>query len=350
MVSGGLLAAAATFSLISLAAMPAVAVLLLNARHARAAVALSCIGMAIVAAASAAALAVTGGLPAAMDAVLQFNRAYVAAGDTTVAPAAMARYTLALLPMLLLAAGASIGHQRMSVSQRALAIGALTWILSAVFLIVIGRQLFGHYLVVVLPPFAMLATIGALVQWPTRPRDLTFAAALLAAATLVAAPSLYGLSDSEMSSTRAIGRAAAAAGSPARAKTTPEDRILVWGNAAVVYHEAQRRPSTPNLILAPLMTRGYTTEEAIQAEVDRWCSDPPALIVDAGSLSPGVPGMPPLLVGRATLQPDRRIDLLDALRDVAAEHYVLASGLNGYLVYELRAGERPLVGQSCAVP
>ena len=200
------------------------------------------------------------------------------------------------------------------------------WLAIAVNLMAAGRQVYGHYLVIVVLPLAILAAIGALVQLPKTRGQRIVATSMTLVTVAGSVALLIGLAAEEMTFTRAVGAAARSAASEAADMTDHDDRILVWGNVAAVYLESNRRPSSPHLYLAPLMTRGYTTEAMIRDEVARICATPPAVIVDAGSLQPGAPGMPPLLVDRPTLQQQRRVDLLDPLRVVVAEHYRLVPG------------------------
>lgn len=348
--AGALAGMAAMFSPLALAIAIPMLILSVASRRPIASGGLMLLGLALVAAVVISLLTVSGALVASIDATVTFNQSYVAAGGIgDLSARASVRYATALLPLIIPAAGMAIGWRRVPAGTRPLGVAAGTWLLAAVGLVVVARQTYGHYLVLVIPSLAALASLGASVQRPSSRAQRHVA---LAAGAILAAASgtmLVSLTAEELESTQAVTRVSYAAAATVRDHSNDDDRILVWGNAAQVYMVSDRRPSSRYPYLAPLMTRGYTTPEMIDDEVARTCTDPPRLVVDAGSLQSGAPGMPPLLIEREILQPQRRIDLLDPLRAVIAEHYELVSGGDGYPIYELRTSDTQLTGESCVV-
>jgi hypothetical protein len=118
------------------------------------------------------------------------------------------------------------------------------------------------------------------------------------------------------------------------AHTRPDDQIFVWGNTPSIYLDANRAPASAYVYLLPLTTPGFVTDELIATVLEEWTASPPAVVVDAGSSQPGVAGLPPLLVGRPTLELDGRdLDILEPLRTFVRERYVQAATVDGWPVY-----------------
>jgi hypothetical protein len=111
---------------------------------------------------------------------------------------------------------------------------------------------------------------------------------------------------------------------------------LVWGNEPQLYYLADRTPATRFVYLLPLTTPGYVTSAMIDAVRAQLEVNPPALIVDVGSLEPGSPGDPPLLIDRPLRNEDgRNFDILDPLRDFVRQRYALLEVVDGWPVYRL---------------
>jgi hypothetical protein len=73
----------------------------------------------------------------------------------------------------------------------------------------------------------------------------------------------------------------------------------------------------------------------IAATVRDLGTDPPALIVDAGSSAPGAPGFQPLLIPRPIASDGRDLDILDPLRDFVRDRYVELEVVDGWVIYRL---------------
>jgi hypothetical protein len=92
---------------------------------------------------------------------------------------------------------------------------------------------------------------------------------------------------------------------------------------------------TPFSYLYPLVTPGYASEDLIAATVRDLGSDPPALIVDAGSSAPGAPGFQPLLIRRPVASDGRDLDILNPLRDFVRARYLELESVDGWVIYQL---------------
>jgi MFS family permease len=114
--------------------------------------------------------------------------------------------------------------------------------------------------------------------------------------------------------------------------------VFVWGNEPQLYYLADRTPATRFIYLLPLTTPGYVTSAMIDGVRAQLEANPPALIVDVGSLEPGSPGDPPLLIDRPLRNEDgRNFDILDPLRAFVKERYALLEVVDGWPVYRLTA-------------
>jgi hypothetical protein len=110
--------------------------------------------------------------------------------------------------------------------------------------------------------------------------------------------------------------------------------IFVWGNVPELYLDAARPPASRFVYLLPLLTPGYADATTVNGVLAEWQASPPFVIVDAGSTSPGEPGLPQLLIPRATLRLDgRNLDILDPLRAHVAEYYRRAAIVDGWPIY-----------------
>jgi hypothetical protein len=110
--------------------------------------------------------------------------------------------------------------------------------------------------------------------------------------------------------------------------------VFVWGNEPQLYYLADRAPATRFIYLLPLTTPGYVTSAMIDGVRAQLEAKPPALIVDVGSLEPGSPGDPPLLIDRPLRNEDgRNFDILDPLRAFVKERYALLEVVDGWPVY-----------------
>jgi hypothetical protein len=127
-----------------------------------------------------------------------------------------------------------------------------------------------------------------------------------------------------------------ALGSYIRDHAASGSTLFVWGNEPQLYYLADRSPATRFIYLLPLTTPGYATPAMIDGVRAQLEANPPALIVDVGSLEPGSPGDPPLLIDRPLRNEDgRNLDILDPLRDFVRQRYSLLEVVDGWPVYRL---------------
>jgi hypothetical protein len=257
-------------------------------------------------------LAVAGILPAAFDSVVVYNRAYLQLdrfGD--LAQAAYPVLTV-FLPVALLAARGAWPPERVTNA-------AASWLLAAAALIALQGRFFAHYLA----PAAL--PLGVLLHRAGRAHVLV-AAALVVGLRLLPAPST-GQDPREASQ---------AVGEWVRADAEPGATLLVWGFEVNTYLAAGMEPAHRFLYLMPLVTPGYTTDEAVEAFVHDLGARPPTYLVDAEAGSPHWPD------GADFLRPPppgtaggRNLDLLGPLRRFVVDRYEAVAEVAGRRIYRL---------------
>jgi hypothetical protein len=283
------------------------------------------------------ALGLAGVPAAAAFALVRYNAAFgvlAESGDSMLIE--LIHVTLVLSP-LVVAAVLGLNRTLRSARLRPLAIGALLWIVVSIALVAAVGRMELHYLAPLAVPLALLLPAGLPNRATIRRHGLLgaglAASLLLAAATvsvvLISTETAIALSVRSRQSARFESIA-----SWIDSQVPPEGTLFIWGNQTHLYTVAQRVPAAPYVYLLPLITPGFTTQQMISDVVDRWEEQPPAVIVDAGSAAPGQPGMPALLIPRATAVGDLRdFDLLDPIRDFVRERYALATTLEGWPIY-----------------
>ena len=298
------------------------------------------VGMTAAVAVVALGLWITGGIGEALDALIGYNSAYVAVARRLGGAAAFALLpwsVLVLLP-LIIGLGLAVIHRHRLASSR-LALAAAAWIVVQILLIGIQGRFYAHYATLLVAPMAILAGLGIDAAHRTLPRR--------AAALLLGVPLAAGLVISlvvgaagardERAPVQASNQRAEVVAAEIRGRTAEDDTILVWGNDARVYELADRRPAIRFVYLYPLLTRDYVTEVRIADLVAELEQAPPAVVVDTGSLGPGEPGLPPLLIDRPIATDGRDEDLLDPLRALVARDYRLVGVIEGWPLYERSA-------------
>jgi hypothetical protein len=336
LLAGALVAAGV---LISIQAAPAGAALLLIAveRRRTSVVALAIGGLAVLAAAGAV-LAWAGVLPDAVDAILTYNAAYRAAAATSPASLRVVPWvTLSLIPLLALAAAGWLALRRWP-AARPFANPCLAWLGAGLLLLVVQGRFYAHYVVPLIVPLGVLAGVGlADVLSLTRRRAGLGIAAGVAGTLLVAVAVLAGVAGGlqEVRTWSRANRDVHAVAAYIQQYAQRSATIWVWGNQPLIYRASERRPAIRYPYLFPLTTPGYATPQLIdelRAELE---ASPPALIIDAGSLGPGEPGTPPLLIPRPVAAEGRDLDILDPLRDFVRQRYRLVAIVGGWPVYML---------------
>lgn len=335
LVSIQLLPAAALVMILALTLQPA------RSRPTRAAFLLA--GAVMPIAATAAWLGVMGALPAAIDAVITYSAAYVAASagyglnlgkGAAIGTVLLMAYLIIPATIGAFSAGAA-GHPR-----RGVAIVSLLWIGGSVALVVMQGRFYAHYAIPLAVPIGILAGLGLdriavwlrEVRWSGR-RLLVLVP--LAAALVVSVQA--GVWSTTMQMAPAAARFERVEAVSASLRDLPAGTMLVWGKEPRLYDESGRAPATDYIYFYPLTTPGYSTAAMVDDMARELAANPPAVVVDAGSDAPGAPGFLPLLIPRPVLTDGRDLDLLDPLRAFVAEHYQLSATVAGWPVYVLRS-------------
>ena len=293
------------------------------------------IGFFAVASATFIGLWATGILGSAADAVIGYGTAYRAvagpAGGAT--PWALVPWTvLALLPLLLGLGVATVERRKLVDARLALCAGA--WLLAGIVLIALQGRFYAHYATPLVVPGALISGLGmdALLRGARHRTRRLLAVPLGLALVLAYVVGAAGAADEQRPISAANVRARDVA-NQIRATTDADDAIFVWGNDARVYELAQRTPASRSVYLYPLVTPGYATEGRLANVATELSDAPPALVVDSGSLEPGGPGLPPLLIDRPIATDGRDLDLLDPIRAIVRDHYRLVEPIGSWPIY-----------------
>jgi 4-amino-4-deoxy-L-arabinose transferase-like glycosyltransferase len=240
---------------------------------------------------------------------------------------------LVLLPLVAGTGLAAVNRRRLAASRLALASAA--WIVVAVVLVAFQGRFYAHYAAPMTIPMALLAGLGldgAVRATTSGTRRTLLAAPLILAIGIALAVGAAGAAQ-EQAPIRASNERAAQVASVLRSSTDPAASIFVWGNDARVYELAARRPASRYVYLYPLLTPGYATAERIASVEAELAADRPAAFIDSGSLEPGAPGLPPLLIERPVATDGRDVDLLGPLRALVRSGYVAADDGASWLIY-----------------
>ncbi|HET7521612.1 MAG TPA: hypothetical protein VFK61_08770 [Candidatus Limnocylindria bacterium] len=345
---GAPIRAAATGALVSLAlllsvqaapaAVPLAWLLIVGGRGAARRLTWGVIGGAIPLLAVVVWMAATGSLDGALDAVVRYTGAYRAVAAATGAALGgpvMAWTLLALLFLVMPAAMGVVEARHRGGLSRELAHACVAWIALALASFLVQGRLFGHYVIPLAVPLALLAGFGVervrALSRPERGRLL-----LPAVATCLISALAAGVAGAmELNLVAPDHDRSVTAATAVRENSAETDRIWVWGNEPQLYLDSGRSSTTPYPYLYALVTPGYTTPEQVQAMLEALQADPPAMIVDAGSPTPGAPGFQPLLIDRPVASDGRDLDLLEPLRDFVRGRYREVDRSGGWVVYAL---------------
>jgi hypothetical protein len=288
----------------------------------------------VVAAAAGALMVFAGIWWAAADAVLVYNGAYRQLDAISEFPF-IPFFVIIALPLLLPTLGGLLSLGGASANKR-VAFACVLWLAAFVLALFMQRRLYGHYLLIAVPPLGILAAFGMERMTRGTSRDRSGLALLV---MHVVVTSCVALAISNLIGHRqqvdiaTANEQAQAVAHRAAQLTHTGDSIFVWGNAPRVYELAMREPATRYIYLFPLITQGYTTAADIDAVRVQLSEHAPELIVDAGSRVVGGPGLPPLLIKRPSGSDGRDLDLLDPLRDFVRANYVPAGVIDGWPIY-----------------
>lgn len=278
-------------------------------------------GVLLPVAAVVAVMAAVGILPAAFDALVTYDRAYLAssrAGDLN------SSYDL-LVVLLPLAAALPFGARR--VPDRT-DLAALAWCGAAVVALALQGRLFAHYVIPLGIPLAVLA------RQPLQRKAARFA--VVGALAVMVVVSFFVAVDEAPTHP---GPVAASVGRWVRDHTAPTDTVLVWGLDSGVYLVADRATAGRYPFNRPLVTPAYTTPAIVAKWVAELAADPPRVIVDGEAANSSwadgddfLRAPPPGAAG------GRSIDLLDPLRTWVSAHYRFVTEIDGRKIYERTSG------------
>ncbi len=289
-------------------------------------------------------LSVSGALPAAIDAVFAYPAAYRSANLSAGSSLSTSVVAWLLLAFLYLVVAAAIGTPaalKAGSASRTAARASIGWIgLTLVFLVFQGRFI-AHYAILLALPLSVLGAYGIqrlgnqMQRTSVLTRRLAFAAPLSGAVgiSLLAAVVAGQMELAPVAHDHQRAEAVAAA---IRGRTLADESIWVWGNKPQLYLEARRPVAGSFSYLYPLVTSGYATRNLVAETLADLMSDPPSIVIDAGSDYPGRPGFQPLLIYRPIASDGRDLDILEPLRSFIREEYVQAETVDGWVLFERR--------------
>ena len=290
-------------------------------------------------------LAVAGGFPAAIDALVTYGAAYRAVNLSHLREYANAEAAVVVLSLVVVAVPALVGllrAVRLPDPWPLVALAGAVWTLATVAIAVYLGRFETHYAATLGIPIALLASVGVVdvLRRMRRRRSVglimipaTAGAAALSLAVIAANSwALVGPLQAETDRTDAVA-------AYLREHAPPGTSLFVWGNEPQLYYLSHRTPASRFIYMLPLTTPGYATPALVDSVRAELAARAPSLIVDAGSLEPGTPGDPSLLIPRPVVNEDgRAYDILDPLRSYIAQNYALLDVVDGWPVYQRQGG------------
>ncbi|MEO8245849.1 MAG: hypothetical protein ABI622_01895 [Chloroflexota bacterium] len=338
LAAGGLAALALVISLPALAVVAALIVLALRSPTPLRAVALGLTGAAIVALAVLGALAAGGILDDAVRNVIGYNAAYRAASAPAASTGAAPQIAGVVLSFLFLIFPAALGllAARRRRPARTAALASLAWLGTSVVLFAAQGRFETHYAIPLAIPLAWLAAVGldeAAGAWRRGGPARLLGAVPIGLAVVLSAAVISATAPAMVASVTAENRRVDLIGAYIRDRSSAAATVFVWGNEPQIYLAADRAPASPYVYLYPLTTPGYSSPQQVAEILAAWTVSPPAIIIDAGSFTPGTPGDPPLLLDRPVASDGRDYDALDPLRAFVRDRYALEVTLDGWPLY-----------------
>jgi hypothetical protein len=285
-------------------------------------------------------LAATGALAAGVEAILGYAAAYrlmnQVFGATLSAPTA-SWTTLSYLYLIAPAILGVFGGWRAGGLRRPLVIACLGWLAISIGLFVYQGRFFAHYAIPLAMPLGVLAAFGlervaGLVSRSHGPARVPLYAPFILT-LLISIGAAFVAGGMELPPVRRDHERSTALAPVIQRLTGDGEEIWVWGNETEIYLAADRPSATSYSYLYPLVTPGYTTPATVARALGQLEADPPALIVDAGSVQPGWPGFQQLLIPRPLVSDGRDLDILDPLRDFVRANYEQGDVVDGWVIY-----------------
>ena len=299
------------------------------------------VGVGIVFALAVVGVWANGGLADAPDALVDYSAAYRAVASREGGASAWALVPWTVLVLLPLVVGVGVAAvERRRLARPRLALASSAWLAASILVIALQGRFYAHYATPLVIPMAILAGLGFRAMWSSLPRRIAPAALGLPLILTVGLSLLVGAAgarDEQQPITDSNQRAATVA-AVVRSLTNPEDRIFVWGNDARLYELAGRAPASRYAYLYPLLTPGFVNGDRIDSVLAELEAAPPVVIVDSGSLEPGAPGLPPLLIDRPVATDGRDADLLDPIRAFVSNNYRQVQIVEGWPIYRYLDG------------
>lgn len=274
-------------------------------------------------------LALVGALPAALEQLLVYNRAYLT-GQSFLHPIPLLNVAVAALILSPLVSAVAVRLTELVVRRDGdpAEVGSAVAILAWAALVVMQGQFIGHYAIVLAAPLAILGVpvFNRLRVWLIARR--TRLLAILAMALSIAFPVIViGTTEHGPAPRPPIHEASSAIERHVQAGSS----IFIWGNEPYPYLLTRTRPAGPFTYLFPLTKAGYTTAAMVRDLLGDWERQPPAAIVDA-SYHPRAASSHPLL-GPWHLVGPLVPDELDPLREFVRERYRVAATIDDWTIY-----------------
>jgi hypothetical protein len=357
-VAGAAFAIAVNFSELALGAVPALAILWLAAPRPRGAssdppgrrtkvewlrlhlldpdIAVAGLAAAAVTAMIWLPVVLSGGMPAAIDALTRFVVLY--RNSSIFGVRAWLVQTLSVWPIwapCLVACLIPAGRRTLigySVARSRLGWVGLLWLIGTLGLLLYGKRVESHYVLLVIPPLALLfgATLDCLLAEPAKTWKRAAAVCICGAIALGLG---WQLRPASGTSPQIASNARIAAYLDSH--SVPSDTIFVWGNNPDLYIRSDRFSAGKFVLLSQMFQPGYSSE-AIESVSASWDKSPPRFIVTRDETAPASYGLDPLVhtstnwpVGPATYAP------LQPLVEYVQAHYTLVATVAGAQIWEL---------------
>ncbi len=276
---------------------------------------------------------------------MTYGGAYRAVNLSHLREYANAEAAVAVLALLVVAVPALVGllrAVRLPDPWPAVCLAGAVWTLATAAIAIYLGRFETHYAALLGIPIALLATVGVVDVLRRMRRRRAVGMIMIPAMAAAAALSLAVIAANSwalVGPLQAETQRADAVAAYLREHAPPGTSLFVWGNEPQLYYLSHRAPASRFIYMLPLTTPGYATPDLIDGVREELVARAPSLIIDAGSLEPGTPGDPPLLIPRPVTNEDgRAYDILDPLRSYIAQHYALLDIVDGWPVYQRQGG------------